>query len=464
MKAETKLPTTKSTQQNDQTPPSVPVSGRHRVVIVGGGFGGLYAALSLKGVDVDVTLIDKRNFHLFQPLLYQVATGSLSPGEIASPLRAVLNKQKHIRVIMGEVVDFDVDRRQVVLADGEIPYDSLLVALGATNHYFGNDWGEVAPGLKSVEDAIEIRKRIFLAFEAAERETDPEKRADWLRFVVTGGGPTGVELAGAVAEIANHTLEGDFRSIDPSEARVMLVEGIDRLLTAYPESLSHKAEKSLCKLGVEVRTGWMVTSIDKEGVTIKSGDDNEERIQTRTVLWGAGVRANPLGKKLADQTHAEINKGGQLTVERDLTLPGHPNIFVIGDMAKYVHDTGEPLPGIAPVAMQEGKFAASLIKKRAQAGDFELTVEKPFHYRDRGSLATIGRAAAVGTVWGFNVSGWFAWLTWLFVHLMYLVEFENRLLVLIQWAWNYITWNRGARLITGEVGKLDQAPNRPDTQ
>jgi len=452
------ITTASEAKPSNRNTPHVPAgrTGRHRVVIVGGGFGGLYAAGTLRRADVDVTLIDKRNFHLFQPLLYQVATGGLSPGEIASPLRAVFKKQKNLRAIMGEVVDFDIDKQTVVLTDGEVPYDSLIVALGATHHYFGNDWEKLAPGLKTVEDALEIRKRVFLAFEAAERETDPKKRSAWLRFVVTGGGPTGVELAGAVAEIANHTLTGDFRTIDPSEAEVILVEGLDRILTPYPEKLSRRAEESLRKLGVKVRTGCMVTDIDAKSVTIKTGE-GEDKIATRTVLWGAGVKAHPLGKTLADRTGAETNKPGQLIVQPDLSLPGHNNIFVIGDLAEYTHQTGEPLPGIAPVAMQQGKYAAKLIKRRARKRDFALAAEKPFRYWDRGSLATIGRASAVGTIWKFKVSGWFAWLTWLFVHLLYLVEFENRLLVLIQWAWNYITWNRGARLITGEVGKLNES-------
>lgn len=440
------------TYDPDTAAPRPSASGRPRVVIIGGGFAGLYAALNLKKAAVDLTLIDRRNFHLFQPLLYQVATGGLSPGEIASPLRAVLSRQKNTSVVLAEVTGFDVKRQRVLLRDGEVPYDSLIVATGSSHHYFGHDdWADRAPGLKTVEDALEIRKRIFLAFEAAEREADPERRTAWLRFVVVGGGPTGVELAGALSEIAFHTLAQDFRAIDPADAKITLVEGLDRILTTYPESLSRKAENSLNRLGVEVLTGAMVSAIDRRGVTV-TRNGKQEFLAARTVLWGAGVQAGPLGRTLAEATGAKTDRSGRPMVEPDLSLADFPNIFVVGDLANFPHQTGQPLPGIAPVAMQQGRFAARLIKRRTDHADPELKSAKPFRYSDRGSLATIGRALAVGQVWGVNVSGWFAWLTWLFVHLMYLVEFENRLLVLIKWAWNYVTRNRGARLITNTEG------------
>lgn len=421
------------------------VSGRPRVVIVGGGFAGLYAALTLRKAPVELTLVDRRNFHLFQPLLYQVATGGLSPGEIASPLRAILSRQKNTAVALAEVTGVDPERRVVLLRDGELPYDMLVIAAGSSHSYFGHDdWEKRAPGLKTIEDALEIRKRIFLAFEAAERETDPVRRAAWLRFVVVGGGPTGVELAGALSEIAFHTLIEDFRTINPADASITLIEGQERILTTYPASLSAKAERALTKLGVTVLTGAMVSAIDRDGVTVTHRNE-QQRIAARTVLWGAGVKASPLGRQVAQATGLETDRGGRLEVEPDFSLPGHPEIFVVGDLASYKHQTGEPLPGIAPVAMQQGRFVARLISERVRN---PKAIPKPFHYSDRGSLATIGRALAVGQIWGVNVSGWFAWLTWLFIHLMYLVEFENRLLVLIQWGWNYLTRNRSARLIT----------------
>lgn len=423
--------------------------GRHRVVIIGGGFGGLYAAKSLRKANVDVTVIDRRNFHLFQPLLYQVATGGLSPGDISSPLRAVLRRQKNARVLMAEVVDIDVEGRRVLLADGEAAYDSLIVATGAHHDYFGNpQWESRAPGLKTVEDALEIRKRIYLAFEAAEREPDPDKKAAWLTFVVVGGGPTGVELAGALGEIAHYTLKNDFRTIDPSLAKIILVEGLDRVLSTYDRSLSEKARRSLERLGVEVRLRSFVTDIDEHGVTITC-DAEQSVIQAKTVLWGAGVRASSIGKVLAAKAGAETDKAGRVIVREDLTIPGHDNIYVIGDLASFSHQTGQPLPGVAPVAMSMGRYSARLIDARMKGRTMG-----PFRYFDKGSLATIGRSAAIAQFGPVKISGWLAWVTWLFVHLMYLVEFDNRLLVLTQWAWNYITRNRGARLITGKTGRL----------
>jgi NADH dehydrogenase len=417
----------------------------HRVVIVGGGFGGLYAAKSLGRAPVSLTLLDRRNFHLFQPLLYQVATGALSPGEIASPLRHVLRKQRNTEVLLGEVVDLDVETRRVILRDGEVLYDDLIIATGATHHYFGHDqWERLAPGLKTIEDATTIRRRLLLAFEQAERETDPEKRHAYLHFVIVGGGPTGVELAGALGEIANDTLRHDFRQINPAEARIFLVEGEDRMLPPFPRDLSAKAEKQLVALGVKPLTGAMVTNIDEEGVTVMAGG-KEEHIPARTVLWAAGVKASGLGKVLADRAGAPLDKAGRVLVEPDLSVPGHPEIHVIGDLANFAHQGGKTLPGVAPVAMQQGRYVARLIVKKL-GGE---TVA-PFHYFNKGNLATIGRNRAVAEFGKLHLSGFPAWFVWVFVHLMYLVEFENRLLVLVEWVYNYITRNRGARLITNE--------------
>jgi len=417
----------------------------HRVVIIGGGFGGLYAARALRRAPVELTLIDRRNFHLFQPLLYQVATGGLSPGEIASPLRYVLRKSRNTEVLLGEVVDLDVAGRRVILLDGEAAYDTLIVATGSSHHYFGNDqWAPLAPGLKTIEDATEIRRRILLAFEKAEREPDAAARAAWLTFVVVGAGPTGVELAGALGEIANDTLRHDFRHIVPAESRILLLEGGARVLPAYPADLSAQAEESLIRLGVRPITGAVVTAIDEGRVLVRRGTQ-EERIATHTVLWAAGVAASPMGRTLAERSGAQLDGAGRVIVEPDLSIAGHPDILVIGDLANFSHQTGKPLPGVAPVAMQEGRYAAALVHKRLAGKTMA-----PFHYHDKGSLATIGRAAAVADFGRIHIHGMAAWITWLFVHLLYLVEFDNRLLVLIQWAYNYITRNRGARLITGD--------------
>ncbi len=415
------------------------------MVIVGGGFGGLYAAKSLGKAPVSLTVIDRRNFHLFQPLLYQVATGALSPGEIASPLRVVLQRNRNTEVLLGEVVDLDVAGRRVILRDGEAPYDDLIIATGATHHYFGNDqWSALAPGLKTVEDATEIRSRILVAFERAEREQDAEQRRAWLNFVIVGGGPTGVELAGALGEIANDTLRHDFRHIDPRESHIVLVEGEPRVLPTFPPDLSAKAERQLIELGVLARTAARVTAIDADGVTVKTGE-KEERIATHTVLWAAGVRASRLGKVLAERAGAQLDRAGRVIVEPDLSIPGHPEIFVIGDLASYSHQGGKPLPGVAPVAMQEGRYVARLIRARASGG----AKPGPFHYFNKGNLATVGRNKAVAEFGKLHIAGFLAWFTWVFVHLMYLVEFENRVLVLMEWVHNYITRNRGARLITG---------------
>jgi NADH dehydrogenase len=420
------------------------MSALHRVVIVGGGFGGLYAAKSLGKAPVAVTLIDRRNFHLFQPLLYQVATGGLSPGEIASPLRVVLRAHQNTEVLLGEVVDLDAQGRRVILRDGEAAYDDLIVATGATHHYFGNDqWAPLAPGLKTVEDATEIRSRVLDAFERAEREPDLDKRRAWLTFVIVGGGPTGVELAGALGEIANDTLRHDFRRINPAEAQILLIEGEDRVLPLFPPDLSAKAEKQLIGLSVRSLTGTKVTDIDTGGVIVNSGGQ-EHRIAARTVLWAAGVRASRLGKVLAERAGAPLDRAGRVVVEPDLSLPGHPEIHVIGDLANFSHQGGQPLPGLAPVAMAQGRYVAHLIRRKLRGQPLE-----PFHYLDKGNLATVGRNKAVAQFGRVHIAGFLAWFLWVFVHLMYLVEFENRLLVFVEWVYNYLTRNRGARLITG---------------
>lgn len=420
---------------------------RPRVVIIGGGFGGLSAALELKRAPVDVTLIDRYNYHLFQPLLYQVATGALSPANIASPLRNILKMQKNTRVLLAEAVDVDVAGRKVILSDGEVPYDTLIVASGSSHQYFGHDdWEKYAPGLKTIDDATEMRSRILLAFEAAEREPDPEKRRMWMTFVIVGAGPTGVELAGALAEIAKDTLRRDFRTIDPKQTRILLVEGGERVLPTYPPDLSEAARKMLERLGVLIRTSRLVIGVKENTVTVKSAEGTEA-LQSHTILWAAGVLASNLGKKIAEKTGASIDRSGRISVEPDLTVPGHPEIFVVGDLAAFTHQTGKLLPGIAPTAIQGGAYAGNNIAKRARG---EKRKQKPFHYVDRGNLAVIGRAAAVADLNWLHLAGFPAWLIWILIHLVNIVEFQNRLLVLIQWAWLYLSYGRSARLITGK--------------
>ena len=415
---------------------------RHHVVVLGGGFAGLHAARRLRRAPVEVTLVDRRNFHLFQLLLYQVATGGLSPGDIASALRWILRRQRNARVWLAEATGIDVAGRRVLLGDDALPYDTLIVATGASHHYFGrDDWEAAAPGLKTIEDATEIRCRVLAAFEAAEREPDDASRQAWLTFAVVGGGPTGVELAGAMAELAKQTMRRDFRAVDTSRARIILMEGAERILPGYPPDLSARAARSLERLGVDVRSGTLVTEISQRDIRVRS-PAGEDTIPCRTALWAAGVRASPLGRTLADRAGVELDRFGRVVVERDLSVPGHPEIFVIGDLAHCAHQTGEPLPGLAPVAMAQGRYVASVITHRLRGRPV-----RPFHYFDKGQLATIGRAAAVADFGKLRFSGYPAWLLWLFVHLMYLVEFENRVLVFFQWAWNYLTRNRGARLI-----------------
>ncbi len=415
-----------------------------RVVIVGAGFAGLYCARSLKRAPVQVTIVDRRNHHLFQPLLYQVATAGLNPADIAVPVRSFLRRQKNLDVVLGEVEGFDLDGRRVLLAGGEaIPYDQLLVATGATHSYFGRlDWARFAPGLKTVEDALEIRRRVLVAFEEADREADGRVREALLTFVIVGAGPTGVELAGAIAEIARHTLASEFRRIDPRHARVLLLEGIGRVLPAYPADLSDAARRQLEALGVEVRTNALVTGIDEAGVTI-----GEERVPARTVLWGAGVAASPLARALG----APLDRAGRVKANLDLTLPGRQHVYVAGDLALVSQEGGHPVPGLAPAAIQEGQHVA-----RNMVATLRGDVRQPFRYRNRGTLSTIGRARAVGEVGRFHVKGVLAWLAWLFVHIFFLIGFRNRFAVILQWAWSYATWGRGARLIvdTAEQWRL----------
>lgn len=419
---------------------------KQRVVILGGGFGGLNAAQKLKRAPVDVILIDRRNFHLFQPLLYQVATGSLSPGEIAAPLRGVLSKQKNAQVLLGEAADIDPDGKRIILRDGAtIGYDSLIVSTGSQSSYYGNDgWREWAPSLKSIEEATAIRHKILYAFECAERSNSEEEARAWLTFVIVGAGATGMELAGALAEIANETLKNDFRHINPREARIILMEGGPRVLNAFPEDLSAKAEKLVSRLGVEVTKGVLVTEIDAGGLTYKSGDESK-RLAAKTVLWAGGVTTNAFGRKLAERTKAQTDRIGRIKVAADLTVPGYADIFIVGDLALSLDEEGKPLPGVAQVAIQGGAYAARTIRDRA-IGKRDT---KPFHYFNKGDMAVIGRAAAVANIFGFHLSGLPAWVVWLFIHLMYIVEFQNRVLVFIQWGFEYLTFSRGARLITG---------------
>jgi NADH dehydrogenase len=427
-------------------------AARHRVVVVGGGFGGLLATRGLKRAPVDVTLVDRQNFHLFQPLAYQVATGALSPAEIAVPLRSVLKRQRNTHVLLAEVVGFDLEHRQVELArlaNGDeqrpLPYDTLVVAGGSRYSYFGHDeWQEHAPELKSLDGALDIRNRILLAFEAAEAETDPELRRSWLTFVVVGAGPTGVEMAGQIAELANETLRNDFRSVDTRTARVLLVEAADRVLTSFPASLSRSATRALERLGVTVLDGHTVVDVETGSVAIQDPAGGIEHVEARTAIWAAGVTASELATHLAGSAGLEVDPAGRVPVLPDLTLPGHPEVFALGDMVTIQAPDGstEPLPGLAPVALQQGRYVARTI-----AGRLEGRAAQPFHYFDKGNLATIGRSKAVADIKGFRLSGFAAWVTWLVVHLFFLIGFQNRVLVVLRWTVSFLTHGRGARLI-----------------
>ena len=417
-------------------------SNLHHVVIVGGGFGGLYAAQKLAKAPVKVTLIDKRNFHVFQPLLYQVATGGLSPADISSPLRALLSKNKNTEVLMGEVTEIDPEQQTVKLRYRDVKYDSLILATGVTHQYFGNDWEKNAPGLKTIENALEIRRKVFIAFESAEKEPNPERRKDWLTFVLVGGGPAGVELAGALAELAHGTLKEDFRNINTSEAEIILLQSREHILPVYPPHLSLKARKSLEKLGVTVKTGVRVDDIRGQLVTYRDGDKLEQ-IRTRTVLWTAGMKASPIANMLAECADAQLDQAGRVIVEPDFHLAKYKNIFVVGDLAHYPDGEGGILPGIAPVAMQEGFYVARFIRNGIQNRPL-----KPFKYTDWGNLAVIGKHQAVVDMGWLKLSGFLAWFVWLFIHVFYLLEFDNKLIVMIQWAWSYFTDSKGARLIT----------------
>ncbi len=436
------------------------MSKRPHVVIIGGGFGGLTCARALRKAPVRVTLIDRRNFHLFQPLLYQVATASLSPADVASPIRTILRKQKNAQVWMGEVTGIDPSAREVELSDGvRIDYDWLVVATGVTHAYFGNDaWAERAPGLKTVDDATEIRRRFLLAFEAAEREADPDERRRLLTFVIVGAGPTGVELAGAMAEIARDVMPKDFRAIDTTTTRILLLEGVDRVLPTYPPELSERAEEQLEALGVEVRTSTFVTGIEADHVMA-----GEERIEARTVFWAAGVEASSLGASLG----VETDRAGRVLVEPDCSVPGHPEVFVVGDLASLTQDDGTTVPGVAQGAIQMGQHAARMIRAGLEGHGregvgLEGRQREPFRYRDKGDLATIGRAAAVARIGRARLSGLLAWIIWAVVHVFYLIGFRNRILVMLQWTWAYLTYQRGIRLITGNPKVELQRARAPD--
>ena len=423
------------------------MQARPHVVVIGGGFGGLATARALAHAPVNVTVLDRRNHHLFQPLLYQVATAALNPGDIAYPIRAALAKQANSRVLLATATSIDVAGRRVVLDDGELAYDFLVVATGATHSYFGrDDWAKDAPGLKSIEDALEIRRRVFLAYEAAERESDPAAQREWLTFAVVGAGPTGVELAGALGEIGLQTLAHDFRNIDSTQVRVLLFEGRDRILGSYPKKLSAAAQRALEKRNVSVRLNTQVTAIDAGGVSVRA-NGHDERIGARTVLWAAGVQASPLAASLG----VPRDPSGRVLVLPDLSIPGHREVFVIGDLAKMMMTDGAQVPGVAQGALQGGKHVAKLIASELRAPGGERPA---FRYHDKGNMATIGRAEAVVATKHFARHGLFAWLLWWAVHIVFLVGFRNRFLMMFHWAWSWLTFRRGARLITGAIGPL----------
>ena len=434
----------------------MPDASVHRVVVIGGGFGGLQTVQKLRDAPVEVTLVDRRNFHLFQPLTYQVATGALSPGEIAYPLRAIFKRAKNVTVLMAEATGFDLAQRQVRLrsvagapAPESLSYDTLIVAGGSTYSYFGHEeWSDHAAEVKSLESALLVRGRILDAFEAAEAEPDPEQQAAWLTFAVVGGGPTGVEMAGQIGELAQDTLKNDFRHIDSRNGRILLIEATDRLLTSFPPSLSAKAQRSLEHKGVTPMLNSTVVGIDSESVTIETRAGESQHIPTHTIVWAAGVTASKMASVLGELTGGELDRAGRLAVEPDLTLPGHPEVFALGDMVrvKDAHGDAVTLPGVAPVAMQQGRYAARVVHDRLLGRS-----TGPFHYHDKGNLATIGRASAVADIKGFKLSGFIAWFVWLSVHLFYLVGFQNRIIVFLRWSVSFFTHGRSARLITAQA-------------
>jgi NADH:ubiquinone reductase (H+-translocating) len=434
----------------------MPGDGVHRVVVIGGGFGGEQAVAKLRHAAVEVTLIDRRNFHLFQPLTYQVATGALSPGDIAYPLREIFKRDQNVRVLMAEVAAFDLAGHQVHLrsvagvpAPDSVPYDTLIVAGGSRYSYFGHDeWSEYAAEVKSLESALMVRARILAAFEAAEEAADAEQRAPWLTFVVVGGGPTGVEMAGQIGELARDNRR-DFRSFDSRSTRILLVEAADRLLTSFPASLSRKAKRALERKGVTPMLRSTVVDLDGESVTVQDEGGERQRIPTRTIVWAAGVTASSMAAELAHLTGAELDRAGRIAVEPDLTLPGHPEVFAVGDMIRVRGKNGAvtTFPGVAPVAMQQGRYAAKVVRERLSGAS-----TRPFHYHDKGNLATIGRGTAVADIKGLHLSGFIAWLTWMFVHLWYLVGFTNRVVVYVRWSFSFFTHGRAARLITEQPG------------
>lgn len=426
---------------------------RHRIVVIGGGFGGLAVVRGLRRAKAEVTLVDRRNFHLFQPLLYQVATGDLSPANIASPLRAIVRRQRNCEVVLADVVDFNIEKRQVILKDGIIEFDTLVIASGATHSYFGNEnWEAHAPGLKSVEDATEIRKRLLFAFEAAERATIPAERDAWLTFAIVGAGPTGVELAGALAEIAHYTLKNDYRRIDPENATILLIEAAEHPLSMYPEKLTAFACDKLRRLGVTIMAKTKVVAIEADRLVVEH-DGQTKTIRSHSKVWAAGVTASPLGRAIAQRTGAETDRAGRVLVGPRLSVPGNDSVFVIGDLAGVKNTDGKPLPGLAPVAMQQGTYVARLLVNRLR----NRISDAPFKYRDRGSMAVIGRFAAIAVIGKWKLTGLSAWVIWLVIHLREITQFRNRILVFTQWCWTFLTHDRSARLITGTHPNGDHA-------
>lgn len=423
------------------------------VIVIGGGFGGMQAVLALRNAPVRITLIDRSNHYLFQPLLYQVATGGLSPANISAPFRAMLKKQRNVEVVLGSVDDVDVDRHEIVMSGQRQSYDTLIVATGSQVNFFGKDqWANLTVSLKSAKDAVSIRNRVLFTFEQVEREPAIEHAPAWMTFVIIGGGPTGVELAGALGELKTQTLKGEYHHVDPAAAKVILLEAKDRILPTFPPNLSKKADESLQRLGITICTSTLVTEIEPDKVTARVKDTYTRVLEARTIIWTAGVRGSALGQRIAQAAGAEVDRNERIVVQPDLSLPGHPEILIVGDLADYRHQTeGQPLPALSPVAIQQGRYAAHLIQARMRGETLP-----PFRYHDRGTMATVGRGAAVVDLKWVRFDGWLGWMAWLFIHLLYIVQFENKLLILIQWAWNYFTRNRSARLITDQPSEMDK--------